>query len=163
LAGGAALLGRDSGDGPSRVRSANAAGAFDPRDAGPLLANRARAVRDGDRAAFLATAASAPAAFRHAQARIYGNLRRLPLDRWRERVVAPQKVDTGKGVAVVRVEVRHRLRGFERGDVVGTRYLALARRSGTWTLVGDGSSHGLRDDAAIWDGGDLSVVTGRRN
>src|SRR5690606_13839775 len=41
--------------------------------------------------------------------------------------------------------------------------LALTRRSGTWTIVGDGSPHGLRDDPAIWDGGDVTVATGRRS
>ncbi|MCP9984043.1 basic secretory family protein [Actinomadura madurae] len=38
--------------------------------------------------------------------------------------------------AIVRVEVRYRLRGFDRGEVARTRYLALAPRGGTWTIAG---------------------------
>lgn len=118
-------------------------------------------MRDGDRAAFLATAGFAPAVFQDAQSRLYDNLRKLPLDGWQERFVTTQTLDDEKGVAVIRVEVRYRLRGFDRGDVARTRYLTLAPRSSTWTLVGDGSSHGFRDDAEIWDGGPLTVVEGR--
>ena len=163
LGGAAGLLGARSGDGggASGTRAAEAVRAFDPAGAAALFANRARAVRSGDEAAFLATAASAPAAFRDAQARMYGNLRRLPLKSWEERVVAPHAVDDETGATIVRTEVRYRLRGFDKGDVVRTRYLALAPRSGTWTIVGDGSSHGLEDDPAVWDGGRLAVAQGR--
>ncbi|TDE19176.1 hypothetical protein [Actinomadura sp. 6K520] len=162
LGGGAALLGARSGDdGPRPTRAEEDAGTFDPAEAAAVLANRARAVRSGDRAAFLATVASAPAAFQDAQSRMYGNLRKLPLERWEERVAVPQATDGEAGAVVVRVEVRHRLRGFDRGDVVRTRHLALTPRSGTWTIVGDGSSHGFEDDPAIWDSGDLKVAKGR--
>ncbi|MFD0532501.1 hypothetical protein ACFQY7_00415 [Actinomadura luteofluorescens] len=124
-----------------------------------MLANRARAVRDGDRMAFLATVGSAPAAFQDAQSRVYGNLRKLPLEGWRERLVDTEAMDGA--TAVVRVEVRYRLRGFDRGDVARTRYLTLAPRAGTWTIVGDGTSRGLADDTDIWDCGPLAVVRGR--
>src|SRR5690606_26997380 len=95
LGGAAGLLGARSGDGggASGTRPAEAVRAFDPAGAAALFANRARAVRSGDEAAFLATAASAPAAFRDVQARMYGNLGRLPLKSWEERVVAPHAVD----------------------------------------------------------------------
>ncbi|WP_396447223.1 hypothetical protein [Actinomadura sp.] len=165
LAGGAGLLGaRPGGGAPPRDRASRgdpsgAAGAFAPEAAAPLFANRARAVRDGDRAAFLATVGSAPRAFQDVQSRMFDNLRRLPLEGWQERVVATQAAD-GRG-AVVRTEMRYRLRGYDRGYAARTRYLALAPRSGSWTVVGDGASHGLTDDACIWDGGPLSVVKGR--
>ncbi|WP_165966506.1 hypothetical protein [Actinomadura sp. 7K507] len=162
LGGGAALLGaRSGGDAAPHAPASQAAGSFAPRDAVTVLANRARAVRSGDRTAFLATVSSAPPAFQDAQSRVYGNLRELPLDGWEERFVSTQSADEKKGVAVVRVEVRYRLRGFDRGGVARTRYLTLAPRSGTWTIVGDGASHGFEDDAAIWDGGPLTVVKGK--
>ncbi|MFG2086289.1 MULTISPECIES: hypothetical protein [unclassified Spirillospora] len=168
LGAGAGLLGTRSGDDGAPdaqatppPNAAQAAGAFSPADAAAVLANRARAVKDGNPAAFLATVASAPAAFQDAQSRLYANLRKLPLDGWEERAIGTQSMDDEQGVAVVRLEVRSRLRGFDRGDVVRTRYLALAPGSGVWTIVGDGSSHGFEDDAAIWDGGPLTVVKGR--
>ncbi|MFI0368085.1 hypothetical protein ACH35V_09400 [Actinomadura sp. 1N219] len=161
LAGVTGLLAARSGDDAApRPRETRAAGRFDAGDAETVLGNRARAVRSGDRTAFLATVGSAPAAFQDAQSRLYANLRRLPLAGWREQVVTTQAVDGEDGVTVVRVKVRYKLRGFDRGDVVRTQYLALAQRSGAWTIVGDGSSHGFHDDAEIWDGGPLSVVKG---
>jgi hypothetical protein len=165
LAGGAGLLGaRSGGDGtsrtgPSGARTSRAAGSLSPDAAATVLANRARAVREGDRMAFLATVGDAPAGFRDAQSRMYDNLRRLPLEGWRERVVGTQAMDEEH--AVVRVEARYRLRGFDRGDVARTRYLTLAPRGGTWTIAGDGTSRGLTDDADIWDAGALTVVRSR--
>ncbi|RFS85437.1 hypothetical protein D0T12_10395 [Actinomadura spongiicola] len=161
LAGGAVLVGTRPGDGGTpRAHERPDVDAFRPDDAATIFADRARAVVSGDRAAFLATVGSAPAAFRDAQSRLYGNLRRLPLGGWREHAVTARRVDD-RGVAVVRVEVRYRLRGFDRGDVARTRYLTLAPRSGRWRIVGDGSPHGFDDDAEIWDGGPLTVVHGR--
>ncbi|NKZ06413.1 hypothetical protein [Actinomadura latina] len=164
LAGGAGLLGARPGGGTSRAGASRgdpseAAGAFAPEAAGPVLANRARAVRDGDRTAFLATVGNAPRAFQDVQSRMFDNLRRLPLEGWQERIVGTQAMD-GKG-AVVRTEMRYRLRGFDKGYVARTRYLTLAPSSGAWTVVGDGASHGFTDDGCIWDGGPLTVVKGR--
>ncbi|WP_301177300.1 hypothetical protein, partial [Actinomadura geliboluensis] len=127
--------------------------------AGTVLANRARAVRTGDRFAFLATVGDAPETFQDAQSRMYDNLRRLPLEGWEERAVDVQAAS--EDGAVLRVEVRYRLRGFDKGHVARTRYLAMAPASGTWTIAGDGTSRGLTDDAEIWDGGPLTVVKGR--
>jgi len=164
LAGGAGLLGARSGGGAPQARAApggraEAAGPFRLDDAAAVLANRTRAVRDGDRIAFLATVGDAPRAFQDVQSRMYDNLRKLPLGGWQERVSGTESV--GADSAVVRVEVRFKLRGFDKGDVARTRYLTLAPGSGTWRIVGDGTSRGLTDDADIWDGGPLSVVRGR--
>jgi hypothetical protein len=164
LAGGAGLLGARSGDGGPQVRASRgdpseAAGTFPPGAGAAVLANRARAVREGDRTAFLATVGSAPRAFQDVQSRMFDSLRKLPLEGWQERLVGPQAMDA-KG-AVVRTEMRYRLRGFDTGYVAHTRYLTLAPRSGAWTVVGDGTSHGFTDDACIWDGGPLTVAKGR--
>ncbi|MGH3240098.1 MAG: hypothetical protein ACRDNL_06935, partial [Spirillospora sp.] len=162
LAGGAGLLGSRSGDDETpRTGTARKVGEFSPGDAAAVLGNRARAVRNGDRTAFLATVGAAPAAFQDAQSRLYDNLRKIPMDGWHEQVVNAQTVDDEKGVAVVHVRARYRLRGFDRGDVARTQYLSLAPRSGTWTIVGDGTSHGFTNDAEIWDGGPLTVFKGR--
>ncbi|MGI5202925.1 hypothetical protein ACQEU6_15290 [Spirillospora sp. CA-108201] len=161
LAGGAGLAGSRSGGGAADAGApaSRAAGTFSPDAAAAVLANRARAVRDGDRTAFLATVGHAPAAFQDSQSRVYGNLRKLPLEGWRERIAGTEAVDGA--TAVVRVEVRYRLRGFDRGHVARTRYLTLAPRGGAWTIVGDGTSRGLADDTDIWDCGPLAVVRGR--
>lgn len=161
----AARSGRSDRSGRSAAHpdSASPAVPFEPGSARLVLANRARAVREGDRAAFLATVGSAPAAFQAAQARVFDNLRALPLESWEERLVRVESAapDAGAGTAVVRLELRYRLRGFDRGQVARTRYLAFAPRSGTWGIVGDGTRRGLADDPDIWDGGALRAVRGR--
>ncbi|WP_433325622.1 hypothetical protein [Spirillospora sp. CA-294931] len=118
-----------------------------------VLANRARAVREHDRTAFLATVAAAPAAFQDAQARMYDNLARLPLDGWREtyRGAAP-----GAGSASVRVTLEYRLEGFDRSPVTRERTLTFAPRSDTWVITGERPG-----DTEIWDGGPLTVVRGK--
>ncbi|MFB4307904.1 hypothetical protein [Actinomadura sp. GTD37] len=164
LAGGAGVLGARSGGGApdgraSRDGASTAAGTFSPGAAAAVLANRTRAVRSGDRVAFLATVSDAPKAFQDVQSRMYDNLRKLPLEGWQERLSGTQAVHGDS--AVVRVEMRYKLRGFDKGHVARTRYLTLAPDFGTWTIVGDGTSRGLTDDADIWDGGPLTVVRGR--
>ncbi|HEU5159883.1 MAG TPA: hypothetical protein VFU43_23000 [Streptosporangiaceae bacterium] len=135
-----------------------------------ILERRARAVRAGDRAGFLAAVDSA---FRPEQEALFDNLRGLPLATWRQRAdpARPDATETaGPGNWTVRVTLRYRLRGFDRGDVTATQYLTFARRPGTGTgaaagltIIGDGTAQGRLDDPEIWDGGRLSVVRGGRS
>ncbi|MFC4906829.1 hypothetical protein [Actinomadura gamaensis] len=139
----------DGPDGPSP----SPVGTPDPQAVAAVLANRARAVRERNRIAFLATVADAPAAFQQAQARLFDNLLKLPLDGWEERPGRPHG-DSG----VIQVSMRYRLAAFDTGPVARARYLAFAPRSGGWTIIGDGSSARLADDADIVDAGPLTVV-----
>ncbi|SEF45600.1 hypothetical protein SAMN04489712_10179 [Thermomonospora echinospora] len=135
----------------------------DARAVEAVLAGRARAVRDGDRTAFLATVITAPPAFREAQRTLFDNLARLPLRSWREDLDSSVPVAGGRDGSTLKVTLRYRLRGYDRGEVTRTRYLTVARRGGGWRIVGDGTAHGLRDDADIWDGGPLTVVRGEHS
>ncbi|QFG25796.1 hypothetical protein [Actinomadura sp. WMMB 499] len=152
-----------AGSEPGRTAgAARAAGPFEPARAAAVLARRAAAVRSGDRAAFLATVADAPAEFRAAEARRFDNLRRLPLGGWREELADPRPAaDADADEVVVRVRTRYRFRGFDDGDAARVRHLAFAPRSGAWAVTGDGSGHGFFDDGAIWDAGPLTAVRGR--
>ncbi|MFG1999868.1 hypothetical protein ACGFNU_12045 [Spirillospora sp. NPDC048911] len=124
-----------------------------------VLANRATAVREHDRARFLATIVSAPVAYQAAQAKVFDNLSKLPLESWQERYEAIEPAGMS-GAPAVRVSLRYKLRGFDRGAVARTRYLSFASRAGTWVIVGDAAGRGLRDDVDIWDGGPLTVRRG---
>lgn len=141
------------GDPPSTGASPSPVGTPDPRSVAAVLANRARAVRDRNRIAFLATVADAPAAFQQTQARLFDNLAKLPLDGWEEIPGQPHGA-TG----VVQVSLRYKITGFDTAPVARTRHLAFAPRSGTWTITGDGTSAGLAGDADITDAGPLTVV-----
>ncbi|MFI0349825.1 hypothetical protein [Actinomadura sp. 9N407] len=151
----------DTGSGTPSSASASAAdvGRPDERAIATVLANRADAVRKRDRAAFMATVATAPAAYRQAQSTMLDNLLKLPLDGWRERFERVES--TTGGAALVQVNLRYRLRGHDDAPLTRTRHLAFAPRSGLWVIAGDGTSRGRPDDAAIWDGGPLTVVKGR--
>ncbi|MBC6462438.1 basic secretory protein-like protein [Actinomadura sp. HBU206391] len=137
----------------------------DSRDVDAVLAGRARAVRDRDRQAFLATVASAPAAFQADQTRLFTNLTALPLSGWRQQLETAEPLVTGPdGTTTLRITLRYRLRGFDRAEVAHTQYLTFGRRPDAgWVIVGDGASRGLRDDAEIWDAGRLTVVRGRHS
>ncbi|MFI0444937.1 hypothetical protein [Actinomadura sp. 6N118] len=140
--------------------TAPVAGVPDARAVETVLANRAAAVREHDRARFLATVASAPAAYQEAQAKVFDNLARLPLESWRERYEAIEPAGLS-GAPAVRVSLQYKLRSFDRGAVARTRYLTFAARSGTWVIIGDAAGRGLRDDVEIWDGGPMTVRRGR--
>ncbi|MGK5559071.1 hypothetical protein ACSNOI_46500, partial [Actinomadura kijaniata] len=150
--------------GPDRApapRPVPAAG-FDRRAAGAVLANRARAVRDRDRTAFLATVATAPAAFQREQETLFDNLLRLPLRDWRERL-ADAPAESGPGAVTVRIDLRYRLRGHDPGPVTRTRYLAFAPRDGGWVIRGPGrpGPGAAPAQAELWDDRPVRVVRGR--
>ena len=164
LGGGAALVAAVTGDdrgGPrtSPEQDGPDVGPPDPAAVTAVLDNRARAVRDRDRTAFLATVAAAPAPYREAQAAMFDNLLKLPLEGWRESFA--RVVSTTGGAALVQTTTSYRLRGHDRDPLRRVRNLAFAPRSGTWVIVGDGTLRGLPDDPEIWDGGPLTVVRGR--
>jgi hypothetical protein len=151
---------------PDRGPSAEATTVIrpDPRAVDAVLAGRARAVRAHDRQGFLATVASAPATFQADQARLFANLTALPLSGWRQEAQVAEPLATAPGGSTLRIVLRYRLRGFDRTEVVHTQYLTFGLRAAVgWVIVGDGASHGLRDDPEIWDTGRLTVVRGRRS
>ncbi|HEV7936002.1 MAG TPA: hypothetical protein VGP70_27270 [Actinomadura sp.] len=136
----------------------------DRRSVEAVLTGRARAVRQRDRIAFLATVASAPQSFRAAQERLFDNLISLPLGDWRQELGAAEPLATAKSGSTLRVVLRYRLRGFDRAEAAHTQYLTFTRRPGAgWVITGDGAARGLRDDPQIWDAGRLTVVRGRRS
>jgi hypothetical protein len=161
-AGLLAVRDRTADGGPRPVAQAGGPVVPDTGAVAAILARRARAVRDGDRTAFLATVGSAAPQFQNAQRTLFDNLTRLPMRSWEERLDSPVPATTGAGVAMLKVTLRYRLRGYDRGQVTRTRYLTAAERAGRgWAIVGDGAGHGLRDDPDIFDGGPLRVIRGR--
>jgi hypothetical protein len=129
-----------------------------------ILDRRARAVRERDRAGFLA---DVDPAFRRRQREVFDNLARLPLATWRQRAESADPAAAGGRAAwTVRVALRYRLRGFDHMDAAAAQYLTFARRAGAGrglVLIDDGAPQGLVDDPQIWDGGQLTVVHGGRS
>jgi hypothetical protein len=197
-AAGAGGAPRATGAAPGPSRPSPPASARPPRfGAGDLAAvdaildRRARALRAGDLAAFLA---DVDPALRARQRELFAGLRRLPLATWRQRAdpaatpaavpVPPPAVRpepalvpdhdpahpgpaaaAGRISWTVRITLRYRLRGFDATDTVDTQYLTFARPAagGRTSIVGDGAARGLADDPEIWADGPLSVVRGRHS
>ncbi|MER5477978.1 hypothetical protein ABT026_13535 [Streptomyces sp. NPDC002734] len=114
-----------------------AACAAAPPDAQALLDRRARALLDGDRAAFTATGAPALWKPQHA----------LPLAAWRYRVTGRQ----GEDGATVKAELRYRLERDARA-ATARRVLTLARDAdGSWRVTADRPAPG--EPEQLWDQG----------
>jgi hypothetical protein len=111
--------------------------ARNPPDAQALLDRRARALLDGDRAAFAAT--GDPGAWKALHA--------LPLAAWRYRVTARE----GEDGATVRAELSHRLER-DAGTATARRVLTLSRDSGgAWRVTADRPAPG--EPEQLWDQG----------
>jgi hypothetical protein len=112
-----------------------------------LLADRARALQDGDVAAFAATATGAQRALdRRAAART----RALGLERV---AYVADELETGRGDASGVAVLHYRLRGTDRAFSIARRI--VARRTGAgWRIARDAS----RREAAPWEAGDYRAT-----
>ncbi|MFL6054620.1 MAG: hypothetical protein ACJ72W_17120 [Actinoallomurus sp.] len=161
---GYVTLHRETGPAAASLRSATTTPAPSPATVAALLQRRSRAVLTHDRAAFLATVDPSAQAFRAGQETLFDNLAKVPLTTWRESLADSRPAAAADDGWTARLTLTYRLRGFDAHDVAYTRYLTFDRRKDAgWVVSGDGSAHGLRDDPQIWDGGDLTVIRGRRS
>ncbi|HET6878415.1 MAG TPA: hypothetical protein VFH38_12860 [Jatrophihabitans sp.] len=138
-----------------------------------LLAGHARAVRTGDRAAFLAGVDDAPAArrFRQAQAGAFANLARLPLTRWFYRLgpraqapgaQAAARRRYGASAVIYRVQLSYALRGADRRPTSHQLWWTFTRKDGRVVAADDRglAAVGGASWRGPWDFGPLDVVRG---
>ncbi|WP_460351817.1 hypothetical protein [Actinoallomurus acanthiterrae] len=164
IAVGYVALHHSAGRTAASLRSATAAPTPSTATVTAILQRRSRAVLAHDRAAFLATVDPSAQAFRAGQETLFDNLTKIPLATWRESLADTRAAAAADDGWTARLTLTYRLRGFDAADVAYTQYLTFARRKDAgWLLSGDGSTHGLRDDPQIWDGGTLTVIQGRRS
>jgi hypothetical protein len=134
-----------------------------------LLATQAAAVRTHDAGAYLGTIdpASASAAFRADQQRVFGNLAVLPLSRWAPSLVGgdtfdvsdTRRAELGAPAVGVVVRVSYRLAGVDRADVTYTEKLTVVHRSGRWYAAGTADALAPAPPQ-LWDFGTLAVARG---
>lgn len=145
--------------------------AVDARHAGigRLLELRGAAVRDRDRAAFLALVDPGADRFRAQQGRLFDRLMQVPLAAWSyELEGAGPSLSAGRasrlprGSAVVRVRLRYRFTVSD-SAVEREQYLTVVPHPGHWLFAGDGDARasGRQTERDIWDLGPLLVVRGR--
>jgi hypothetical protein len=149
---------------------APAAGQAD-REAGvkATLDQRVRAIRSGDRAAFLDTVEpGAGEDFRTRQARLFDGLRTLPLVGFELRLRTDEAPDLSAGlraryaaddVFLPVVEARYRIEGTDRIDAVDTFFYTFLLRDGRWRIASDTDVEdlGLPSSRNLWDFGPVAL------
>ena len=145
----------DSGD-PVGART----GTVSVAEAQELMDARARAVRDGDRAAFLATLDTSNKAMVKRQRRLFANLQDLPLETltytvlqadWPTPLLSPK---WGENVALPQVRVTTQLAGFDTVPVNRITGFAFVRKDGKPLIVSDVTGGGKQfpgSSPAPWD------------
>ncbi|WP_399092194.1 hypothetical protein ACGH2B_21445 [Streptomyces sp. BBFR2] len=141
-----------------------------PRDRFPevqrMLDARARAVRQHDETAFLASVAPGSSGYRDRQRRAFRAMAELPLTGWRYDLVATDAfpLASGGGEAMAaKVELRYRLKGFDAEPVTSVQYLTLTRTDGRWRIASDSdaAASGHTGTRQLWDQGPVAAVRGR--
>jgi hypothetical protein len=146
-----------------------AATTADPRAEVPkLLANRARAVLRGDRAAFLATVDRRRTAYYRSQAALFARMRTVPFSAVDYRVTDERNWATAslrrryapERVYLPRLQLRYRFKGQDASPVLGQlSYTFVLTRSG-WRIGGQGDAR--RDDVQVWDVGPVRTLRSAR-
>jgi hypothetical protein len=134
-----------------------------------LLARRAKAVRDHDKAAFLALIDPTAEQFRVQQGALFDRLVHIPLSQWTYELAGDGPAlpknrvqQLPKGSMIVRARLDYELSGSD-SQVERDQYLTVVPRGGQWLLAGDGdaTASGLKTDYDIWDLGPVQVVHGK--
>jgi hypothetical protein len=134
-----------------------------------LLARRGRAVRDHDKAAFLALIDPTAEQFRVEEGQLFDRLVHVPLSDWTYQLAGEgpalpkdRAVQLPKGSTIARVRLDYRLTGSD-SQVEREQYLTVVPRGGQWLLAGndDATASGLKTESDIWDLGPVRVVRGK--
>jgi hypothetical protein len=108
-----------------------------------LLADRSRAVLGHDPAGWMATVDPAATTFGKRQQAQFANLVKLPLSRWRYRVVGTDQLSAARQAALgpdawlAQVDLTYRFGSADRADVHSTQFLTLTQHDGSWLVAGD--------------------------
>jgi hypothetical protein len=134
-----------------------------------LLAKRARAVLDGDRAAFLATVDKRQKTFYKRQATLFGYMRTVPFatlaykitdqrssTRLRRRYHSDQAIQA-------QVQASYRFKGQDASPVLARHSYTFVLTRSVWRIAGPGNrAQQRRDDAEIWDSGPVRTARSAR-
>jgi len=136
---------------------------------GDLLERRGKAIRDHDKAAFLALIDPTAEQFRVDQSQLFDRLSHVPFSSWSYELAGEgpalpkdRLVALPKGSTIARVRLDYQLAGSD-SDVEREQYLTVVPRGGQWLLAGDtdAAEGGLTGESDIWDLGPVRVVHGK--
>lgn len=139
-----------------------------------LLIERAEAVRNGDRDAFLATVARYEEEFVAAQRRWFDNLQTVRLASYGLQVDWDEMGDLASAslgrrygdaerVVLPVTNERYRIAGYDGGPVVQRSYFTFVERDGNWRIASDSdvADVGLISERAPWHFGPLTALRSR--
>ena len=132
-----------------------------------VLDERAKAVATRDRDRWLATVDPDARVFRDRQARLFDNLRSVPVQDWHYDLDplsakppnAHLDVTRGPGWWAPGVTLRYRLAGFDTAPTAEPQHLTFVPRDGRWYLAAD-DDFTDRTTRGLWDSGPVVVVRG---
>jgi hypothetical protein len=135
-----------------------------------LLDGHGRAFLDRDKASFLAAIDPRARAYRERQARLFDAVADVPLSAWSYTVLgsgpalpAARRAKLGPDAATARVELRHRIAGYDAIEVRHELVLTVARRGDGWQLLADDDGRDAPPTTGLWDFGAVTVVKGKRS
>jgi hypothetical protein len=136
-----------------------------------LLAKRAKAVTDDDRAAFLATVDKRQTTYYKRQATLFGRMRTAPFSAFAYRL-DPRDLRSrarlrrhyrAEQVQQAPVQVRYKFRGQDASPVLARESFTFVLTGSGWRIAGPGdSSMRRRDDVEIWSGGQVRTARSAR-
>ena len=136
-----------------------------------LLAKRAKAVIDRDRAAFLSTVDRRQKAYYQRQATLFARMRTVPFSAFNYRLDPNDLVSGAKlrrhyraeQVQLAPVQVRYRFQGQDASPVLARESFTFVLTGSSWRIAGAGDSRmRRRDDAEIWDSGQVQTARSAR-
>jgi hypothetical protein len=142
----------------------------DPRTELPkLLAKRAKAVLEDDRAAFLATVDRRQKSYYRRQATLFANMRTVPFSHFAYRITRlstpprPPRGYTASQAYQAQVQARYRFQGQDASPVLARHSFTFVLTRNGWRIAGPGdASLRRRDDVEIWDGGKVETARSAR-
>ncbi len=136
-----------------------------------LLAKRAKAVTDDDRAAFLATVDKRQRTYYRRQATVFARMRTAPFSAFAYRL-DPKDLRSGaklrrhyraEQVQLAPVQVRYRFQGQDDSPVLARESFTFVLTGSGWRIAGPGDSRmRRRDDVEIWDSGEVRTARSAR-
>jgi hypothetical protein len=136
-----------------------------------LLAKRAKAVVDRDRGAFLATVDRRQKTYYQRQATLFARIRTVPFSDFDYRLDPGDLRSAGRlrrhyraeQVQLAPVQVRYKFRGQDASPVLARASFTFVLTGSGWRIAGPGdSSMRRRDDAEIWDSGEVRTARSAR-
>lgn len=133
-----------------------------------LLDNRAQAVRNRDRPAFIAGIDPSSGSFAQAQGLWFDRIGAIPLADYSLRLDLDEAPDLtraqdrkryGIQVVVAVVEERLRIDGFDRAPLYNRQFLTFVKRDRGWVIASDSdvADLGLKSSRQLWDFGEVQI------